>query len=529
LSDSDETPRDAALQWWREHAERDEYAIGRDDFPTPAEAAFLRSGGYVLEVAGGAVWILARPGVDVLPDAFYPNYWKIVRVLLDGYAPAAVERVSAVRLHLEEATPPPILTVRQGANGSKRAIELAPGFGLVLNPGEVDPELTVERRPSGVAIPVEDPAATLLGLPVEFLRDDPELVALWLKSLVVSRPTLEAAYARRPRPVVLKRLGGIAREVGNERLAEQIDEVLVGGYRHRVGRGHTQRGPSFTVPVHVAGLATTHQPWLDRQAATFARFRDEIEAAAGEAEAALPRFGRSELLAQAREAKAYDAYHSTTIEGYRIRPEEVSAVLSGVTVGGHHPEEVRSRMAVAGYSKAFESTLAAVYKADGEVYITDARVQGLYIDLFSPSVDAGIVSPELLRGWRTEPAFLRGHVYVPPGPEKLPRLMRQYEDLVNGVTDHPLIRAILAHLEFVTTHPYPDGNGRLARLLMNVGLLGGGLPWVTIRNDDRQPYFAALHAAQVDGDPLPFARLVLRYAEAAAEAMEARTSGGETR
>jgi Fic family protein len=105
--------------------------------------------------------------------------------------------------------------------------------------------------------------------------------------------------------------------------------------------------------------------------------------------------------------------------------------------------------------------------------------------------------------------------------------MRQYEDLVNGVTDHPLIRAILAHLEFVTIHPYPDGNGRLARLLMNVGLLGGGLPWVTIRNDDRQPYFAALHTAQVDGDPLPFARLVLRYAEAAAEAMGARAPGGE--
>ncbi|SOD03425.1 Fic/DOC family protein [bacterium JGI 053] len=522
MSDSDNTPRDAALRWWREHAEREEYVIGKDDFPAPAEGAFLRSGGYVLEVAGGAVWILARPGADVLPDAFYPNYWKIVRVLLAGYAPAAVERVSAVRLHLEESTPPPVLTVRQGGNGSKRAIELVPGFGLVLRPGEVDPALTVERRPSGVPIPVDDPAATLLALPVEFLRDDPELVALWLKSLVVSRPQLEEAYARRPRPVVLKRLGGIAREVGNTRLAEQIDEVLIGGYRHRIGRGHTERGPVFTVPAHVAGLATTHQPWLDRQAATFARFRAEIEEAVGEAESRLARFGRDALLVQAREAKAYDAYHSTTIEGYRIRPEEVSAVISGVMVGGHDPEEVRSRMAVAGYSKAFETTLATVRDAAGDVAITDALVQGLYIDLFSPSVDAGIVSPELLRGWRTEPAYLRGHLYVPPGPEKLPRLMRQYEELVNGVAGHPLARAILAHLEFVTVHPYPDGNGRLARLLMNVALLGGGLPWVTIRNDDRPPYFAALHAAQVEGDPLPFTRLVLRYAQAAAAAMEAR-------
>jgi hypothetical protein len=51
---------------------------------------------------------------------------------------------------------------------------------------------------------------------------------------------------------------------------------------------------------------------------------------------------------------------------------------------------------------------------------------------------------------------------------------------------------------------------------MNVALLGGGLPWITIRNDDRPPYFAALHAAQVEGNPLPFAAFILRYAEAGA-------------
>jgi Fic family protein len=529
MSSGDSTPRSTALRWWREHVERDDYVVGKDDFPDSAASAFLRSGGYVLEVAGGLVWILSRPGVDMLPDAFYPNYWSVVRALLAAYAPAVIDRVSAVRLHLEEATPPPVLTVRQAGNASKRAIELAPGFGLLLRPGEVDPGLTVERRPTGVPIPVEDPAATLLSLPVEFLRDDPELVVLWLKSLVISRPRLEQAYARRPRPVVLKRLGGIAREVGNERLADQIDEVLKGEYRHRVGRGHTERGPAFAVPAHVARLATTHQPWLDRQAATFARFHTEIEDALGPAEARLPRFGRGALLAQARAAKAYDAYHSTTIEGYRIRPEEVSAVISGVAVGGHDPDEVRSRMAVAGYSMAFESALATVRDSKGEVEITETLVQGLYIDLFSPSADAGIVSPELLRGWRTEPAYLRGHLHVPPGPEKLPRLMRQYEQLVNGVTGHPLARAVLAHLEFVTIHPYPDGNGRLARLLMNVALLGGGLPWVTIRNDDRTPYFAALHAAQVEGTPLPFARFVLRYAESAAESLDTGPYSGKSR
>jgi Fic family protein len=277
--------------------------------------------------------------------------------------------------------------------------------------------------------------------------------------------------------------------------------------------------------VHVSRLSTSHQPWLDRQAATFSRFRERIEAAAEEAESALPRFARDSLVAQAREAKAYDAYHSTTIEGYRIRPEEVSAVISGKSVGGHDPEEVRSRMAVAGYSRAFERTLEAVRDAPGAVPITETLIQALYIDLFSPSVDAGIVSPEMMRGWRTEPAYLRGQVYVPAGPEKLPRLMRQCEDLVNGVEGHPAVRGILAHLEFVTVHPYADGNGRLARLLMNVALLGEGVPWVTIRNDDRPQYFTALHAAQVHGDPMPFTRFVLGYVRRSLEAMQERHAG----
>jgi hypothetical protein len=444
-------------------------------------------------------------------------------VVLDAYSPAVVERVSAVRLHLDQWTPPPELSVRHSANASKRTIRLIPGHSLTLRPGEVDPELTVERRPAGVPIPVDDPAATLLGLPLEYLRDDPEAVSLWLKSLVVARPKLLAAYGKRPRPVVLKRLGEIAAEVGNARLADQIGEVLRGEYRHRLGRGQTGRGSSFVIPGHVSRLTTSHQPWLDRQAATFSRFRDLVDAAADEAESALPRFSRVDLLVQAREAKAYDAYHSTTIEGYRIRPEEVSAVISGMSVGGHDPEEVRSRMAVVGYSRAFETVLETVRDAPGHVPISETLIQRLYIDLFSPSVDAGIVSAELMRGWRTEPAYLRGHVYVPPSPEKLPRLMRQYEDLVNGVAESPIVRAILAHLEFVTVHPYADGNGRLARLLMNVALMGEGLPWVTIRNDDRAQYFAALHAAQVESDPLPFTRFILRYLRRAVEAMQERT------
>lgn len=510
------TPRDAALLWWREHAEREEYVVARSDFPDAAERSYLISNGYVLEVAGGLAWILARPGVDVLPDALYANYWKVVRIVLDAYAPAVVERSSAMRLLSEQLTPPAVLHVRQAANASKRRIVLGPGLEVSVRPGEVRPDAVETRVVLGTAIPMDGATRTLLEIPVESIRDDAETVGVWLKSLLVSHRELEAAYAARPRPVVLKRIGLMAREVGNERLANQVEEVLRGAYRYPLGRGHTDRFP-VVVPAYVTDLRTSNQPWLDRQAAAFARFRDHAVRDLQRVEADLPRFPRDVLLAHARAAKAYDAYHSTTIEGYRIRAEEVSAIIRGSAVGGHDPEEVRSRMAVAGYAAAFERVLGLVSAAEGAVQITEALIQDLYVDLFSPSVDAGIVSPQMLRGWRMEPAYLRGHLHVPPGPEKLPRLMRQMEDLVNGVAGHPLVRAVLAHLELVTIHPYSDGNGRLARFLLNVALLGEGLPWVTIRNDDRPRYFGALHAAQVEGNVLPFARLVAGYAERAAD------------
>jgi Fic family protein len=53
-------------------------------------------------------------------------------------------------------------------------------------------------------------------------------------------------------------------------------------------------------------------------------------------------------------------------------------------------------------------------------------------------------------------------------------------------------------------HPYPDGNGRMARFLMNAMLASGGYPWTVIRVEDRAPYLAALDRASIDLDIGPF-------------------------
>ena len=67
------------------------------------------------------------------------------------------------------------------------------------------------------------------------------------------------------------------------------------------------------------------------------------------------------------------------------------------------------------------------------------------------------------------------------------------------------MRAVLGHFLFVYVHPYPDGNGRIGRFLMNLLLTAAGYPWTVIPVERRDAYMAALGAASVRLDIGPFA------------------------
>ncbi len=301
-----------------------------------------------------------------------------------------------------------------------------------------------------------------------------------------------------PRPLVIRRLAEMAGNAGNGRLAEQLDGLLAIEHGEHISRARTGVGSEVVIP-RLVSQARSISPWLARHEVTFRGFFDQIrEELASHIEQ--PRFDRSRLVRQAEAAKTYDAYHSTTIEGYRITPEEVSAVIAGRQVGGHDPEDVKARMAVKGYSAAFDRCIAIINESDGSLDISEPLIQTLYQDLFSPSVEAGIIDADALRGWRSNPAYLRGARYVPPLPEKVPQLMQQHIELANELREPAIVRAPLVHLDFVAVHPFPDGNGRIARFLMNLCLMTAGFPWVTIRSDDRIPYFETLEAATVRQD-----------------------------
>ena len=97
--------------------------------------------------------------------------------------------------------------------------------------------------------------------------------------------------------------------------------------------------------------------------------------------------------------------------------------------------------------------------------------------------------------------------YVPPRWEAMRDAMPVFFDLLEKEPE-PSVCAVLGHWLFGYVHPYPDGNGRMARFLMNVMLASGGYPWTVIRLRDRKAYLAALDSASIGTDLGPFTILI---------------------
>ncbi|MBW3570091.1 MAG: Fic family protein [Gemmatimonadetes bacterium] len=508
---ADTAPRDAALAWWQEQIEREKYAGAAEDLPDAAAQRYLRENELLALTPGGWGWVVLGPANPEAESALRQNYWRLVGELLRTYAPAAIDRISAVRLFMGEASTPPLLHVTHASSASERKLEIVPGLSISLRPAPARAEGRIQSermQVDGVALPVSSPARVLLSLTVTDIRDHRDMVLTWLQSLVLAQPELEAAYERDPRPVLLARIGHLAEAVGNRRLAEQVSRVVNAFHRNRPSRTITGVGRALVIPPYISAQPSLREPWLDRFRAKLARAAEVSAQIVRESGIDLTPAPTRAVLAQARTAKAEDTYHSTTIEGYRITREHVRAVLAGAPLDSPDRAEMERLMALKGYSQAFERTLAFAGAADGGVRLSEPMVLDLYVELWGPSVDAQIMTAAELRGWRQAPVYIRGSAYVPPSSGKVPQMMRVWADSLNDMEVDAVSRAAIAHWAFVHVHPFMDGNGRLSRLLMNLILCGAGLPWTIIRAEERREYFDALEQADIRENYAPFARFV---------------------
>ncbi len=173
-----------------------------------------------------------------------------------------------------------------------------------------------------------------------------------------------------------------------------------------------------------------------------------------------------------------DAYHSLSIEGYRVSPTLIERVRSGqwTPESNSSDRQHQDALAARGYYQAFltvKSSIQAIIAGEpwGQIARRDCNVW--YRELFAPLVSAGLLQPTSLAGYRTGRVYLRGSRHIPVAGEFVGEAMSTFFDLLATEQDAS-VRVVLGHFVFVHNHPYMDGNGRIGRFLMNTMLAAGG-------------------------------------------------------
>ena len=303
---------------------------------------------------------------------------------------------------------------------------------------------------------------------------------------------------------VAGRLAGAFRSAGQAAAADDVLQAM-----RRAGFDVREASPWDQATALGLSRGVT-SPAAARVRVLWNEFRGAVVPAMPDARAASPDPGA--YLTAVDDSYRFDAYHSLSIEGYRVSPELIERVRSGAWNPESDPEHASARdaMAALGYWRAFRHVRAAVGDvlagADPASLLREQH-RDWHRELFAPSVDMGLVEAGHLGGYRRHAVFLSGSRYVPMNPAAVPEAMAQFFDLLEEEQE-PWVRAALGHFMFAYVHPYPDGNGRMARFIMNLMLASGGYPWTVIRVEDRREYMAALESASVHQDIRPFASLV---------------------
>ncbi len=183
---------------------------------------------------------------------------------------------------------------------------------------------------------------------------------------------------------------------------------------------------------------------------------------------------------------------SNALEGNSLTESETKVVLEdGLTVAG---KPLREYYEATGHAKAYDRMWSLL---DASKPLTESDILELH-RLFYQQMDEHQAG-----AYRTQRVFITGSSYSTPAPEQVPGQMRAFVEWLNTGegTLHPVALAAEAHKRFVFIHPFIDGNGRVARLLMNLCLLRHGYTLAIIPPILRLEYIQLLERAHKDGKP----------------------------
>lgn len=464
-----------------------------------ASRAALQEAGWLREILKGWYFVCDPAAEDGDTTLFFANFWEYLGSYLAGrfgenYCLSAEDSLGRhARANVVPRQVGALLKVRQS-----QIQPLAHGYSLAMYPSQAFPtggNVTMLEGLRVMSLPY-----CLVQLGPTAYRNNQEDVEVVLRTLTDAS---DIARLSDVNATGVARVVAALHQIERHDLAREIETVLSG---MRVSPPKVPNPfEQLTIRLDSRPLSPLHA----RIGMLWARHRDAVLA---EKVAVPTATSVADYLAQVEAVRVEDAYHSLSIERYRVTPEMVQRVAEG-TWNANAEKSNRDALAAKGYLDAFRLVAADAGRAyecrsaaDAARRVAD-RHHAWFQALFGVSVDVGFLRASDLAGYRRHMVFLRGSLHSPPHFDYVRDGMQA---LLACLAEEPdsFVQAVLGHWLFGYVHPYMDGNGRLARFLMNVMLAGGGYPWTVIRLEDRDAYMAALEQASVAGDIGPFARFI---------------------
>lgn len=461
----------------------------------------LMKSGFLKEVMRGW-YIPSRPDENAGEStAWYTSFWGFcAQYLSDRFGEDwSLSPEQSLVLQAGDTTVPAQLLVRAVKGGNSKT-------DLTHNTSLFETRATIA---SGDALKVSDGLRlftvedALIIVPEVFFRNHPTeartVLAVIPDASRLLGKLLDGGHTR-----AAGRLAGAFRSIGSEKIADEILSAM------KAASYDVREINPFEQSIVVANAGRITSPHVHRIRLKWESMREHVIEIFPEAQ---PVSNDIEAyLKQVDDIYVTDAYHSLSIEGYRVSPELIEKVRSGTwnPKENEKDRELKDALAARGYWEAFQrvkESVRTVLEGTDAGEVIEQDLSEWYRNLFAPSVTAGILKASQLAGYRSSPVYIRQSQHVPMSAEAVRDCMPVFFDLLKA-EKKPAVRVVLGHFIFVFIHPFLDGNGRIARFLMNVMMAAAGQPWTVIRVEQRADYMQTLEAASVRGDIRPFAEFL---------------------
>lgn len=498
------TPRERlveALKFLKALQDKGIVGIHTSEIPNRKYREILIKNGFIREVTKGW-YIPADPSEkEGETTSWYSSYWEFIAKFLhykfgDDWCLSADQ---SLIIHAGNSTVPQQLMVRspQGNNNPIPFLHNTSLFNLRAHLPPADQIITA----NGVRM-YSLPAALVYSSPGIYTRN--AIDARTVLALIRDASEVLPILLGNGHTTFAGRLAGAFRNINRDKIADQIvDTIKQADYDIR------EEDP-FETKLNLNLSSRERSPYANRIRLMWQQMREIIVASFPKAPG-IPNDPQAYLM-DVDDIYITDAYHSLSIERYRVTPELIEKMSDGGWDSKENEEDRKQRdaMAARGYYQAFlqvKETIKAILKGANSGDQVGKDHSKWYRELFDPSVAAGILKAADLAGYRNHQVYIGNSKHVPLNVDAMRDAMPVLFELLEDEPESS-VRAVLGHFIFVFIHPYMDGNGRMGRFLMNAMLASGGYPWTVIPVEKRREYMQALEQASVGQDIMLFSSFI---------------------